>query len=132
MSRVAKLGLAISLLALGACASQPASGPAQTAEKITRAVYADDVAATSADFEDALKGTVTRSDVGFLSDKMHALGDFESLASLNSAPDSGRYAYTANFAKGRMVVELRIDPDGKVGAYRVVPSASGEGVHASV
>ena len=63
---------------------------------------------------------------------MHALGDFQSLAPLNSAPDSGRYTYTANFEKGRMVVQLRLDPDGKVGAYRVVPGAAPESVHASL
>ena len=134
--RAATLSIALSVsvsATLSACASQPApNGPAQTADKLTRAIYANDVAATADNFEDAVKGTVTRGDVGFLSDKMHALGEYESLAALSSAPDSGRYTYAANFANGRMVVELRLDPSGKVGAYRVVPGEPGEGVHASV
>ncbi len=91
------------------------------ADRITRAVYADDLDATTTDFDDQTKRTITRRQVGALSDRMHALGDYRSLTQRTAQPDSGKYSYDAHFAHGTMLVELRIDPTGKVGAYRVTP-----------
>jgi len=115
--------LAAALLAtlLGGCSAQRGAAPGQLAEQITRAVYADDLDATIANFDDATKKTVTRSELGELSDRMHALGDLKSLAPRSADPDSGKYEFDATFSNGSMLVQLRLDPSGKVGAYRVVP-----------
>ncbi|MBC5802813.1 MAG: hypothetical protein GIX03_07385 [Candidatus Eremiobacteraeota bacterium] len=91
------------------------------ADRITRAVYANDIDATTTDFDDETKKTVTRSQLGDLSGKMHALGNYRSLTQRRADPDTGKYAYDAHFTNGTMLVELRIDPSGKVGAYRVSP-----------
>ncbi len=104
-----------------ACAAQSQADPQQTAEKITRAVYANDLGTTVANFDDETKKSVTREALGDMSDKMHALGDLTSLAQKSANPDTGRYEYDAHFTSGTLLVQLRIDPSGKVGAYRVVP-----------
>ncbi len=93
------------------------------ADRITRAVYADDIDATTADFDAATKQTITRLQVGALSDRMHALGSYTSLTQRSAQPDSGKYAYDAHFTHGTLLIELRIDPTGKVGAYRVSPES---------
>lgn len=107
-----------------ACASH-GGDPAATADRITRAVYANDLAATTVDLDEAAKKQVSRGELGELSDKMHALGEFRSLTPRSSNPDTGRYEYNAAFSNGSLIVQLRMDPSGKVGAYRIVPGSSG-------
>jgi CO/xanthine dehydrogenase Mo-binding subunit len=119
--RGSKSAAAIVLLALLDACAPHVNDPRAIADRITRAVYANDITATTADFDDETKKTVTRSQLGDLSDKMHALGDYRSLTQRSADADTGKYAYDAHFANGAMLVELRIDPSGKVGAYRVSP-----------
>lgn len=116
-SVLAALALA---LAASACAAK-SDDPQALADQTTRAVYDVDLDRTTARFDDALKAQVTRASVGDLSDKMHALGAYKGLKPLASDPDKGRYDYEAAFDKGTMRVELRLDPNQKIGAYRVVP-----------
>ena len=92
------------------------------ADETTRAIYAADLSGATSHFDDSLKGQVTRAQLGALSDAMHMLGNYKGLTELQSNGDSGRYDYTANFDRGTMVVMLRVDPDGKIGAYRVSPT----------
>ena len=106
--------------ALTACSSGSGS-PQQLAEKITRAVYANDLDTTIATFDDQTKRDISRSQLGDLSDRMHALGALKSIVARDANADSGRYEFDAAFTGGMMLVQMRIDPSGKVGAYRVVP-----------
>ena len=117
---------ALLALALGGCASRApdATDPAARADRITRAVYADDLDRTVADFDDAAKRQVTRSQLGDMSDRMHGLGDLRSLTQRSADPDSGRYEYDAAFTGGALLVQLRIDPSGKIGAYRIAPETA--------
>ena len=108
--------------ALTACGSQGGE-PAKLADSITHGIYSDDLDATTANFDDQLKGQVTRSDLGDLSDQMHALGDYQSLAQRTADPNARKYQFDATFAKGMILVQLRLDADGKVAAYRVEPEA---------
>ncbi len=108
-------------VAASACAAKSGDDPQALADQTTRAVYDVDLDRTTARFDDALKAQVTRASIGNLSDKMHALGAYHGLKPLTSDPDKGRYDYQAAFDKGTMRVELRLDPDQKIGAYRVVP-----------
>ncbi|MGH7708176.1 MAG: hypothetical protein ACREM8_01030 [Vulcanimicrobiaceae bacterium] len=110
---------ALLLAFIAGCSSQNHGSPAQLTDAITKAVYANDYAATTANFDDQAKSQVTRSSLGDLSDRMHRLGAYQSLAQKNAEPDKGRYAFELTFDKGTAMAELRIDPDGKVGAYRV-------------
>lgn len=120
--RLAHLGAALALASAGlGCAR--AADPQRIADDTTRAVYDGDLDRTTQRFDDALKAQVTRASVGQLSDRMHALGEYQGLKPMESAPEEGRYDFAATFARGSMLVEMRLDPDRKIGAYRVVPPA---------
>ncbi len=92
------------------------------ADSVTQAVYADDAPKVVENFDAQLQKQVKRADVGTISDKMHALGDYQGLTPTTADPQNRRYAYQANFSNGTMVVEMRLDPDGKIAAYRVMPN----------
>ena len=118
------LAAAVVLAAASACASSSSPSPQDLADQTTKSVYASDYDGTIAHFDDDLKRQVTRGSVGSLSDRMHALGAYQSLAQTSTDPDHGRYVYDATFDHGHLRVELRLDPDGKIGAYRVADAAS--------
>jgi hypothetical protein len=101
-----------------------ASSPSAIADSMTKSIYADDLDGTIANFDDDTKKTVNRADLGQISDRMHELGDYKSLSSRESDPDKGRYEFDATFSRGQLVVQLRLDPSGKVGAYRIVPQTA--------
>ena len=63
-------------------------------------------------------------DLPALFEQMHTLGAYRGLKPTSSDPDKGRYDYEAAFDKGTMLVELRLDPTQKIGAYRVVPQSN--------
>jgi hypothetical protein len=109
-------------IVLSACAHR--ATPLELADQTTKAVYAVDLSATQANFDDQLKTQVTREELGALSDKMHALGAYHGLKPISSDPDKGRYDFEADFAGGMLAVELRVDPSGKIGAYRIAPASA--------
>ena len=109
-------------MTLAGCAHTDAS-PAALADRTTRAVYNLDIDATGAGMDDALKSQLRRSTLGDLSDRMHALGPYTGLKQTSGDADKGRYAFEADFERGTLEVDLRLDPSGKIGAYRVSPSA---------
>lgn len=116
------LGAIAAAIALGACAHQ--DGPIDLADQTTKAVYNADLDGTRAHFDDDLKQQVTRESIGALSDKMHALGTYQGLKATTSDPDKGRYDFEADFASGIMLVEMRVDPSGKIGAYRIASASA--------
>ena len=117
----AAASLAVVALA-AACAQPSATSSAQNlAEKVTRAVYDNDLDATVAKFDDATKKSITRSQLGLMSDKMHELGQIRTFTARNADPDRGRFDYDVAFTGGQLLVQMRLDPTGKVGGYYVVP-----------
>ena len=115
---------AVSLSLLLAACGGNANGTAQsTADAITRAAYNNDLQGVTGPFDDALKPHVTHASVGVLADKMHALGDYQGLTFVSSDPAKNEFTFRATFSKGTMNVVERLDSDGKVAAYRVVPIA---------
>jgi len=107
---------------LVACAQlQHGGSPQDTATAIAQALYNNDYNGTIANFDDALKGQATRTQVALISDKMHSLGDFQGLSATKSDDDTRRYWYDAKFSKGDMTVELRLHANGQVAAYRIIP-----------
>jgi hypothetical protein len=115
---------AILTLALSACGGP---SPQKLADDTTRAVYAGDRAGTIANFDDQLKPQVTRAQVGAISDAMHMLGDYKGLQMLDHDGTAGRYDFVANFDKGTMLVMVRMDSNGQIGAYRVSPAEQQKG-----
>lgn len=114
------LGGALFSCLLAAC-SPSASAPQAVADRITRAIYANDLDTTLAAFDDATKNAISRAELGALSDRMHAFGTLKSIVARDGNADTGRYEFDASFTGGMMLVQMRLDPSGKVGAYRVVP-----------
>ena len=118
-----RIHVASAAVALAVAAVACASGdePLKLAAQTTRGVYDADYAATTARFDDALKTQVTDASLRQVSAQMHALGAYRFLRQTSADPDKRRYDYEAVFDKGTMLVELRLDADQKIGAYRVVP-----------
>lgn len=113
---------ALALLAALPCAcsgAQPGGSAASTSDTVTKAVYNNDVDGVSANFDDHLKTQVSRGEVGMLSDKMHALGDYKGLTFVSADPAKNEYVYRADFDKGSMNLVVRLDSDGKLAAYRL-------------
>lgn len=106
---------------IAACGTNSASGAQASADSTTKAVYNDDPAGVSSNFDDTLKTQVTRSEVGILSDQMHRLGDYRGLTFVSSDPNKNEYTYRAGFTNGTMRIVVRLDADGKFSAYRVFP-----------
>jgi hypothetical protein len=118
----ARSGVVAAALLLSGCAggaTQGSAEPPKIAEKITWAVYADNFEAVLGFFDDDLKKQVTRTDLGSLSDAMHRLGEIKSVTERSAEPDKGRYDYDVAFERGKMIARIRLDPSGKVGAYRL-------------
>lgn len=114
--------MSLSLL-LAACGGN-ANGAAQgTANAITQAAYNNDLQGVTSSFDDALKPHVTHASVGAIADKMHALGNYQGLTFVAIDPTKNEYTFRAQFSKGAMNVVERLDADGKVAAYRVIPLA---------
>lgn len=118
-ARSSRAAAAVALTLLAACGGNSAAGVQGSVDAATKAVYNDDPANVSQNFDDTLKSQVTRSEVGILSDQMHKYGDYQGVTFLTSDPNKNEYTYRATFAKGTMNVVVRLDPDGKFAAYRV-------------
>ena len=118
---VARTAIALAI-AVSGCAHTVT--PQELADATTRAVYDGDYARTADRFDDALKTQVTRSSVGQLSDRMHALGAYRGLKPAGTDASRNRYDFEAAFDKGTMLVQIRLDPDGKLAAYRVAPQGA--------
>ena len=98
-----------------------AQAPGRLADTVTRAIYDNkpDVARTY--FDDALKSEIQDYQVLFLSQTMHRFGSYDGVKIARADVDHARYAYRAFFSRGKMEVRLRLDRDGRVAAYRIVP-----------
>ena len=121
--RAAAVALALGMLVCGCSANQSGGSAASTADGVTKAVYNDDMTGVTESFDDQLKNQVSRGEVGVLSDKMHALGDYKGLTYLSGDPAKSEFTYRADFVRGSMNVVVRVDSDGRLAAYRVFPTA---------
>ncbi len=108
------------LLALFGC-SQPGASEQKLADSVTRAVYDNNMSGVVENFDDSLKKDVTRTQIAALSDAMHNLGDYKGLDPTSNDTINKRYEFQAKFDKGTMIVQMRLNPDGKIAAYQVVP-----------
>ena len=121
---IRRFAAAACVMLLAACGGGKGGGQAQSsADSTTKAVYNDDVDGVISQFDETLKTQVTRSEVGILSDQMHKLGDYRGITYVSNDPNKNEYTYRADFTKGSMNVVVRLDPDGKLAAYRVFQPA---------
>ena len=94
----------------------------KTADATTRAVYDDDIDAVTSNFTPDLAKQVSRAELGQLSDVMHQHGDYKGLTETGSEPD-GALDFRADFSNGSMIVKMKLDPNGKISGYRVIPAS---------
>ena len=117
---------ALLAVVLAGCSSGPAADRAQKlADDATKAVYNDDMAGLTANMNAALVPTFSRGQLGDLSDKMHALGNYDGLTPAGTDSLKSEYDFKAKFDKGTWTVMIKLDGDGKIAAYRVAPSSTG-------
>jgi len=107
------------VLALAGCGSSES----RTADSVTRAVYNNDIDSVTKSFTPGLAKQVTREQLGQLSDLMHSHGDYKGLTETGTEPD-GAMDFRADFTSGSLIVKMKLDSDGKVSGYRVIPSPS--------
>lgn len=115
------IAAALALALVGCAQFGGGSNPKDEATKVAQALYNNDLAGVTANFDDTLRDQATRAQVATISDKMHALGDFQGLTATKQDDDTRRFWYDAKFANGDMTIEMRLHSDGKIAAYRIVP-----------
>jgi hypothetical protein len=113
------LACAVAVVALAGCASSES----KLADSTTRAVFDNNYDAVTQKFTPDLSKQVTRAQLGQLSDLMHARGDYKGITETGTEPD-GAYDFRADFSNGNLIVKMKVDSDGKISGYRVIPSTS--------
>lgn len=115
-------GVVAAAILLAACGGpSPAQRAASLADAATQALYADEPGQVSAHFDAPIAGRVSRAQVGAISDKMHALGDYHGLREVGGVLRRNEYTFEAQFGRGVMIVVVRVGDDGKLAAYRIIP-----------
>jgi hypothetical protein len=104
---------------LGGCAQTTRSE--DLADTVLRAIEADKPAVAGDYFDADTRSLMTPASVHELSRVMHAFGHYR-YVSQTSALDERRYDLEAQFDVGSMLVQMRLDPDGKIAALHVVPN----------
>jgi hypothetical protein len=107
---------------LAACAAGSGTNAQAAANAVTKAVYADDFDAVTANFDDSLKSRISRTEVGALSDKLHSLGSFRGSSYVKGDPAKNEFTYRLSFDQGSISAVVRLDSSGKLAAYRLFPS----------
>lgn len=105
------------LLTAAACAA--GSVQQNVADEATKAVYNDDLNAMQSHFDAALQKQVTIDGVNALSQRLHAFGSYKGVTQTAADTNTGRYDYTATFDNATMTLHVKVDPDGKLAAYRI-------------
>lgn len=88
----------------------------------TAAIASDDVARVSSAFDDQVRPQVTPATVAALAQIMQRYGPYEHVEQISEIPARRRYDFEAYFVGGSMLVQLRLDADGKIAAYHVIPN----------
>jgi hypothetical protein len=111
------------MLAFAAATACSQNRPAAetTVNEAIRCIYAGDVRSTQQLFNDDVRGTITPDSVDRLSRLMHAFGDYLDVKQI-AATGGRRYDLEAQFANSSMLVQLRLDPAGKIAALHLIPN----------
>lgn len=106
--------LAFALLSVAAC-----GGPSRNqreADKITRAVIANDMTPVMNDLDPAIKGEITRVRVAELSDELNQQGAYQGLTQTTASwCDTSKYTcFDVKFASRPYLEKIKVGSDGKV------------------
>lgn len=114
--------LLIAALGIAGCGSS-AGNEQKLADQVTRAVYNDDMSGVTANMDSEAAQQVTRASLGVVSDLMHRMGNYQGLTETGTDIPARRYTFDAKFDHGDLTIKLRLDPDGKIAGYHVIPGA---------
>ena len=96
---------------------------AHLADKVTRAVIANDMRPVEPEFNAIVRPELeNRQAVGRLSDQLNALGAFRGVKEttpFGTLP--GKHVFDARFVKATWVEDMAIDRDGKIASFRIHP-----------
>jgi hypothetical protein len=107
----------LALAVLGGCASH--NKYETEADKITRAVIANDMTPVASDFAPAISGQLTRVRVAELSDELNAQGAYKGLKEDDQNCAPAAHCFDVTFEKRAYREALALDDNGKVTAWRV-------------
>ncbi|MFN2448367.1 MAG: hypothetical protein ABR508_01050 [Candidatus Baltobacteraceae bacterium] len=123
MKRISALALAA--LSLASCAGNRAE---HEADKITRAVIANDMQPVMGDLDPSIKGEITRIRVAELSDELNAQGKYKGLKQTTAAwcDKTGYDCFDVTFEKSTYHEVMKTGSDGKVQYWWIhaAPAAS--------
>jgi hypothetical protein len=112
--------LALSLFALlSACAQTTRSE--DLADQVIRSLDADNTQRAASFFNRDVRSTMTPASVHELARVMHAFGRYRYVTE-TTALDSDRYDLEAQFDVGSMLVQMRLDSDGKIAGLHIIPN----------
>ena len=88
----------------------------------TAAIASGDIARARSAFDDQIRPQVTPATVAALAQIMQRYGPYEHVEQVSEIPARRRYDFEAYFVGGSMLVQLRLDADGKIAAYHIIPN----------
>jgi hypothetical protein len=113
--------LALCLLApLSACA--PTTPSEDLADKVMRSLETGNTQLASSFFNPNVRSTMTPASVHELARVMHAFGHYHYVTE-TAVLDNRRYDLEAQFDVGSMLVQMRLDSDGKIAGLHIIPNS---------
>lgn len=113
--------LALAVFGFTAC-TRPV-GPEDIADQTMRSIASDNVDTTAAYFNKEARATMTPASVHALARVMHLFGEYRDVRQI-AALQNRRYDLEAGFDLGSMLIQMRLDKDGKIAALHVIPNIS--------
>ena len=109
--------LALIGLTLSACSFQNKNE--READKITKAVIANDMRPIMDDLDPAIKGSITRVRVAQLSDELNDQGAYKGLKENDTGCRTGFVCFDVNFEKRPYREVMKVGSDGKVQSWYI-------------
>lgn len=111
------VALAMAALALAACSFQNKNE--READKITKAVIANDLRPVMGDFDPAIKNSITRVKVAQLADELADQGQYKGLKENDEGCRTGYVCFDVNFEKRPYKETMKVGSDGKVQSWYI-------------
>lgn len=112
-----RLALLVALTALTACSFQ--NHNEREADRVTRAVIANDMRGVANDFDAPARDQITRVRVAELSDELNAQGAYQGLKQDQTWCRPGYLCFDVTFKNRPYYEWMKLDSDGKIQEWRI-------------
>ena len=109
--------LALCAVALSSCSFQNKNE--READKITKAVMANDLGPVMGDFDPSIKNSITRVRVAQLSDELNDQGAYKGVKQNDANCRTGYVCFDVNFEKRPYKEVMKVGSDGKVQSWYI-------------